>query len=116
MELLPPARASARPGARANERAARAAIRKLVRRIACSRLLDEATIWVPDPANEGGQAPAIVISSTLTVGESVPRRNTRSLAGVRLAYISGKVPAMVISATGSASAPSRIMNPAAPRL
>jgi hypothetical protein len=63
-----------------------------------------------------GYCPANVMPSIRTVGESVPRRKVRSLAGVRLANICIRLPAMVISATGSARAPSRIMKPAAPRL
>ncbi len=62
------------------------------------------------------QAPASVMPSTRTVGESVPLRNTRSLAGCIRANICTRLPATVISDTGSASAPSRIMNPEAPRL
>ena len=45
----------------------------------------------------------VVIPSTRTVGASVPRRKRRSLAGVRWANMSSRLPAMVISATGSAS-------------
>ena len=62
------------------------------------------------------QPPAIVIPSTRTVGASVPRRSRKSLAGVMCKNISPRLPAMVISATGSANAPSRIINPAAPPL
>lgn len=62
------------------------------------------------------QAPAMVSPSTRTVGASVPRRNCRSSAGVRWRNMSFRLPAMVISLTGSARAPSRIMKPAAPRL
>ena len=63
-----------------------------------------------------GHAPAIVMPSTRTVGASVPRRKRRSSAGVRWANISSSVPGDGDLATGSASAPSRIMKPAAPRL
>ena len=62
------------------------------------------------------QTPAIVIPSMRSVGAFVPYLKRRSSAGVRWANISTRLPAMVISATGSASAPSRIMKPAAPRL
>jgi PmbA protein len=50
------------------------------------------------------------------VGTSTARRNSRSLAGVSSANISLRLPAIVISATGSASSPSRIAKPEAPRL
>jgi plasmid stability protein len=62
------------------------------------------------------QAPATVSPSTRTVGASVPRLNTRSSAGVRFSSMSRRFPATVISLTGSARAPSRMMKPAAPRL
>jgi len=48
--------------------------------------------------------PAIVKPSIRTVGESVPRRNTKSEAATMLANISIKLPATVTSATGSATA------------
>ena len=72
------------------------------------------------PAGWGGappqnQAPASVIPSTRMVGASVPRRNSRSFAARMAKNISVSLPAMVISPTGSASLPSRIMKPAAPR-
>ncbi len=47
-----------------------------------------------------GQAPAMVIPSIRTVGALVPWRNSRSLAGVSLANISIRLPAMVTSETG----------------
>ena len=62
------------------------------------------------------QAPAMVSPSTRRVGASVPRRNCRSSAGVRWRNMSFRLPATVISLTGSARAPLRIMKPAAPRL
>jgi len=62
------------------------------------------------------QAPASVSPSIRSVGQSVPRRKTRSLAAVRFRNICFRLPATVISLTASASTPSRIMKPAAPRL
>src|SRR5688572_29795727 len=61
-------------------------------------------------------APASVIPSTRIVGASEPRRNTRSFATAMSRNICFRLPAMVISLAGSASAPLRIMKPAAPRL
>jgi len=105
-----PARASASPGVRAIANAAITASRKWLRRMVHHAREKTPAIWGTD------HAPARVIPSTRTVGASVPRRKRRSFAGVRWANISIKFPATVISATGSASCPSRIMNPAAPRL
>ncbi len=130
MELPPPSRASAAIGASARQIAAVAARRReprediflitLLRFYLCQvcRVRPATSmIWCNTRfLARGLQAPAIVIASILMVGESVPRRNTRSFAGVRLANISVRCPAIVISATGSANSPSRIRNPAAPRL
>lgn len=63
-----------------------------------------------------GQEPAIIRSSIRIVGALMPRRNTRSSARTMRANMSFRLPAMVNSATGSASVPPRIMKPEAPRL
>ena len=62
------------------------------------------------------QRPATVMPSILSVGASMPKRNSRSLAGVRCANMSLRLPATVSSLTGKASAPCSIQNPEAPRL
>ena len=117
-EVLEPTRASTAIGASTSARAAKAANRNDARRMRWHPLVDFRTNIGIFPAFYQGlvQDPAIVRLSTRTVGASVPRRNTRSLAGVRCENISNRLPAMVISATGSASLPSRMTNPAAPRL
>lgn len=44
--------------------------------------------------------PAMVIPSTLSVGESIPSLNIKSSAGVQFNHISFRLPAMVASDTG----------------
>ena len=69
---------------------------------------------------EGGEhafhCPATVIPSIRRVGTLSARSNARSSAGINARYISGRLPAMVISATGPAISPPRIRKPVAPRL
>src|SRR6185312_3371080 len=118
IEEPPPARAMASPGARARDSATTEATAKPVRfMVFCSFTKMPHNMGnnreVARGYRAGDHAPAIVSPSTRTVGASVPRRNRRSLAGVMLGNISLRFPAIVISATGSAIAPSRIMNPAA---
>ena len=72
-------------------------------------------LGVPRIAAVAEAAPT-VISGISTVGASIPRRNSRSLAGSRVANMSMRFDATVISDTGSAISPPRTMKPTAPRL
>ncbi len=69
-----------------------------------------------DTGNRNGLSRAYVISGTRSVGESTPRRNSRSVPGSSVANMSSRFDAIVISCTGSEIAPFRTMKPAAPRL